>query len=154
MGGKVSTHTGKVCSCFLHIFLVDGNGDIFLLHDAVCAGGFFKQHLVILTAVLIQFITHHGQEYGFFKVLTVHTAVVNSDLCGSSAIQTVEQFGVGQKHGFFVLTGCHKIVDVGEFECLCKLVPDHKNTVLPDAANGNYILHLTRDGVFFFIQLE
>ena len=89
VGGKVCAHTGKVRPCFLQILFVDGNGDIFFLHDAVCAGGFIKEHLVILTAVFIQFIPGHGQEDGFLKVLAVHTAVVNGDLGGGSAIQTV-----------------------------------------------------------------
>ena len=154
MGGQVRAHTGKVRSRFFHILFVDGDRDIFFLHDAVSASGFLQQHFVIFAPKLIQTIILHREQDGLLKGFAVHAAVIDRDFGRSAAIQTVQQFRVGQKHGFLVLAGGNKIVDVGELKGLGKLVTNHKNTVLPNAADGNHILYLSGNRVSLFILLK
>ena len=41
VGNQVSAHTSKIIPCVLNILLVDGNRYILILHDGICACGFF-----------------------------------------------------------------------------------------------------------------
>ena len=68
MGNKVSTHTGKVVSGFLDVFLADGYRHILVLHNGICSRCFLKEHFVVFLAVFIQTVISHRNEYRLFKV--------------------------------------------------------------------------------------
>ena len=58
------------------------------------------------------------------------------------AIQAVQQFRVGQEHGFLIYFACHRIVDICKFISTCKFIsPDFKYPVRPDGLDGNYLLY-------------
>ena len=155
VGDQVSSHTGKVVSRFLHILLTHRNGDVLLLNDSVCAGGFFKKHPVIFLTVLVKSIVLQGEKNGFLKVCTVQTAVVNGDLGGCAAVKAVEQFRIFKEHRFFILTTGDGIVDVTELVGLGELISAHlKNAVIVNRLNGDHILDTPWHNKAFFILLE
>ena len=155
VGDQVGTHTGKVVSRFLNILLVHRNGDVLLLNDSVCAGGFFKKHPVIFLTVLVKSIALQGEKNGFLKVCTVQTAVVNGDLGGCAAVKAVEQFRIFKEHRFFILTAGDGIVDVTELVSLGELISAHlKNAVIVNCLNGDHILDTPWHNKAFFILLE
>ena len=59
MGDQISANTGKVSAGFLNIFFGNGDRNIFLLHNAVCARDLVKQHLIVFPAVHIAGIAPH-----------------------------------------------------------------------------------------------
>jgi hypothetical protein len=67
--------------------------------------------------------------------------IVDSDLCGSSAVQAVQKLRVCQEHALLILTACHQIVDVRELVGLGKLVSDLENAIRPDALDGDKVLN-------------
>ena len=151
MGRQVSTHTGKVGSCVLDVLFSHRNGDIFLLHNAVGTGGLIQQHLVILPAVHIPAVAAQGHENRLLKISPVQTAVVNGDLGGGSGVQTVQQLRVVQEHDLFVLQTGYLVVDVRKLIAFGELAPHLKNTVTPHTPDGDHILHLSGNLVFFLI---
>ena len=112
MGDKVSAHTGKIGAGFFDILFSHRDGDILLLHDTVRAGSFIQQHLIVLPTVHIPLITAHGHENGLLKIGLVQPTVVDGEFRGRTRIQAVQQFGVGQEHGFLVLPAGHLVVDI------------------------------------------
>ena len=60
MGDQVGTDPGKVGAGFFDVLLADRHRDIFLLNDAVGAGGFVQQHLIVFPAVHIAGVAPHG----------------------------------------------------------------------------------------------
>ena len=153
VGNQVGSHTRKIGAGLLNVLLHHGNGDILFLHNAVGSGGFIQQHLVIFPPVLIPEIPLHGHEDGRFKAGLIHTAVVDGDFRHRAGIQGIEQLRIGEEHGFLVLAAGHQIVDVAEFIGFGELVPHKKNTVRPDTADGDHILHLPGDSVAFLFLL-
>ena len=153
VGNQVGPHAGKVGAGLLDVLLHHGDGDILLLGNAVGSGGLVQQHLVVLLTVLIPEIPLHGHEDRCLKVGFIHTAVVDGDFRHRAGIQGIEQLRVGEEHGFLVLPAGHQIVDVAEFIGFGELVPHKKNTVRPDTADGDHILHLPGDSVAFLFLL-
>ena len=155
MGNKVSTHTGKVVSGFLDVFLADRYRHILVLHNGVCSRCFFKEHFVIFLAVLIQTVISHRNEYRLFKVRFVQAAVVDCDFRGSSAVKRIKQLRVFKEHCFLILTACYGVIDVLKFECLSVLVlADKEDTVLPDSFNRDNALYRFRHDKLLLILLE
>ena len=154
MSNQVSADPGKVGAGFLDVLFADRHRDIFLLHDAVGAGSLVQQHLIIFPAVHIAGIAPHGHQNRLLKICPVKPAVVDGDLRCRSGIQTVQQLRVGKKHLLLVLAACHKVVDVGELIGLGKAAAHLKNAVLPNAADGNHILHLVGHGVPLFVLFQ
>ena len=145
MSGQIRSDSRKICPRFLNVLLGHGDGNILFLRDSVCSGRFVQEHIVILFAVFIQPVLLHGHQDGFLKIRPVHSVVIDSDLRGSSAVQTVQKLRVCQKHALFILTACHQIVDVRESEGLGELIPNLKNAIRPNVLDGNKILHLSRN---------
>ena len=84
----------------------------------------------------------------------VQPAVVDGDFRRRSGIQTVQQLRIGKEHLLLVLTACHKVVDVGELIGFGKAAAHLKNTVLPDAADGDHILYLAGHGVPLLVLFQ
>ena len=154
MGNQVCAHTGKVGAGFFDVFLADRHRDIFLLNDAVGAGGLVQQHLIVFPAVHIADIAPHRHQNRLLEICPVQSAVVDGDLRRRSGIQTVQQLRVGKEHLLLVLTACHKVIDVGELIGLGKAGTHLKNAVLPDAADGDHILHLAGHGVSLLVLFQ
>ena len=151
---KISAGAGKICASFLHILFHHGDGDILLLDDAIALRGLVHEHLVILLAVHIPLIPAQGHEDGLLKVHAIEAAVVDRNLGGRPGVQAVQRLGISQKHGLLICAAGHKIVDVREAVHLGKLVAHQKDTVCPDALDGDHILHPARDAVFFLVLLQ
>ena len=154
MGDQVGADPGKVGAGFFDVLLADRHRDIFLLNDAVGAGGLVQQHLIVFSAVHIAGVAPHGHQDRLLEICPVQPAVVNGDLRRCPGIQTVQQLRVGKKHLLLVLTACHKVVDVGELIGFGKAAAHLKNTVLPDAADGDHILYLAGHGVPLLVLFQ
>ena len=90
MGNQVCAHTGKVGAGFFDVLFADRHRDIFLLNDAVGAGGLVQQHLIVFPAVHIAGIAPHGHQDRLLEIRPVQPAVVDGDLRCRSGIQTVQ----------------------------------------------------------------
>ena len=146
-GGQIGSDAGEVGAGVLNIPLVDCDGDILLLGDAIGPGRLVHEHLIVLPAVLVQAVLPHGHEDRLLKIRLALTAVADGELGGSGAIQAVQQFRVDPKHGFFILLTGHLVIDVGETVGLGKLDTHLQYAVRPDALNGDHILHPAGDAV-------
>ena len=151
MSDQVGADPGKVGAGFFDVLLADRHRDILLLNDAVGAGGLIKQHLIVFTAVHIAGVALHGHQDRLLEICPVQPAVVDGDLRRRPGIQTVQQFRVGKEHLLLVLTACYKVVDVGKLIGLGKATAHLKNTILPDAADRDHILHLAGHGVSLLV---
>ena len=155
MSDQVCANTGKVISRFLHILLADRDGDILLLNDGVCAGGFLQKHPIVLLTVLVQRITFEGKKNGLLKIRTVQTAVVDGDLRGCAAVKGIEQLGIFKEHCFLVRTAGYGVIDVAELIGLGELISaDLKDAVVINHLNRDHILNASRHNKPFFILLE
>ena len=142
MGENVGSQPGKVGPGFVNVFLVDTDGQIPLLDDAVAdTGDLGKQHFIVLVAVTVQPVPLYGKQEGTLKISFVDSAVVDGDLGANTGVQGIEKFGVIQKHVCFVLFTCNPVIDVGEGKALGKAVSHLKNPIRPDAADGNGLLY-------------
>ena len=146
-GGQIGSDAGEVGAGVLNIPLVDCDGDILLLSDAVGPGRLVHEHLIVLPAVLVQSVLPHGHEDRLLKIRLALTAVADGELGGGGAIQAVQQFRVGQEHGFLIVPAGYLIIDIGEAVGLGELDAYLKNAVRPDALNGDHILHPAGDAV-------
>ena len=68
VGDQVSAHTGEIIPCVLNILLVYGNRHILILHDGVCAYGFFQKDFVILLTVFIEAVSLHRDKNVVLKI--------------------------------------------------------------------------------------
>ena len=154
MGDQVCADPGKVGAGFFDVLLPDRHRDIFLLNDAVGTGSLVKQHLIVFPAVHIASIAPHGHQDRLLEICPVQSAVVDGDFRRRPGIQTVQQLRIGKEHLLLVLTACHKVVDVGKLIGLGKAAAHLKNAVLPDAADGDHILHLAGHGVPLLVLFQ
>ena len=142
MGEQISTDPREVGTGLRDVFLDHTDGDIPLLYYAVAgAGNLGEQHIVVLLAEMIQPILPHGKQQRRLELGLVEPPVIDGDLGAGAGVQCVEQFGIVQEHGRFVFLAGDLVVDVGERERLGELRPHLKDSVRPDAADGNGILH-------------
>ena len=153
-GGQFRSHTGEVGSCFCDVLFADGYRDILLLDNAVACGGLVHDDIVILPPEAVKIVTLQFHQYRFFKVFPVEVPVVDGDFCGSTAVQTIYQSGIGQKHLPLGGFRCHHVIDVGEFEGLGIPGPHQENAIGPDPFNGDNILHPFGDTVGFLIHSQ
>ena len=153
-GAKLRADSGEVQSCLLDVFLDHGDGDIFLLHGAVAANGFIQEHIVELLTVFVLCITLHRHQHGFLKIPAIHTMVVDGDFCTAAGIQTIEDRRVVKEHPLFIVRRCHLIVDIRKTIGFGILVSGTKNAVLPDAVDGDQILHLSGNAVRFLFLYQ
>ena len=155
--GEVCVEVGgdavEISTSLLNVFLVDGNGDVLLLSNAADAVGLVQKHLVVFLAVLVQTIPAVGDKDGLLEVHLVETVVVDGDLYGGAAVQTVQKLRVGKEHPLLVLLGCYLVVNVGKAEGHIIAGAGLENAVCPDAFYRDKILHLTGDFVFLLIEL-
>ena len=155
VGDQVCAHTGKIASCFLHILLVHGDGDILLLCVGVCARRTLKKHFVVFLPVLVEGVALEGHKDGFLEVQPVQAAVIDSNFGGRPAVKGIEQLGVFEEHRLLVLTAGDGIVDVGKLEGLGELVPAHlKDAVIVNRFDGNDILYALWYDEAFPVLLE
>ena len=90
MGDDVRSHTGKVCSGFIDVLLVDADGQIAFLIDAVVGtGDLGKEHVIVLFPVLVQPVPFHRNQQGLLKLFLVDLAVVQGDLRRTAGIQGI-----------------------------------------------------------------
>ena len=154
VGSQVRARPGEVGTGLVHVLLLDRNGDILLLRNAVAPHGLVQEHLIIFLPVLVQVIVPQRHKDRVFKIPFIDTVVVDGDLGGGSAVQAVQQLGVSQEHGLLVLPAGHKIVDVGESVHLGEGVPRKEDAVIPDALDGNDLLDLAGHLVAFFVDFK
>ena len=91
VGRQVGPDPREIGAGLLHILLGHGDGHILLLRDAVGAGPFVHEHLVILFAVSVAAVLPQGHEDRFLKGGPIERAVVNCDLGGGARVQAVQQ---------------------------------------------------------------
>ena len=90
MGDDICSHTGEVGSGFIDVFLVDADGQIAFLVDAVIGtGDLGKKHIVILFPILIQTVPFHWYQQGLLKLFLVDLSVVQGDLRRTAGIQCI-----------------------------------------------------------------
>ena len=75
--------------------------------------------------------------------------VIQGNLGGSTAVQTVDQCCIGQKQILLGFLRRHHVIDVREFEGLGIAVAHKENTVAPNPLNVDHILHPAGDTVAF-----
>ena len=153
MGDKVSTHTGKIISGFFNILFADRYRHILILHNGICTCCLIKQHLIVFPAILVPEILLHGHEDGLLKIGLVHPPVVDGNLRHRPGIQGIEKFRVDEEHTLLILAACHQIVNIRKAVGFGELVSGQKNTVRPDTADGDHILHLSGYGISFLVLL-
>ena len=151
MGCQIRTDSCEVCPCLLNVLFAHRDSHVLLLRDAVGSGSFIQKHIVVLHAVAIQPVALQRHEDRALEIRLVQPVVVDCDFRGCSAVQTVQQFGVGQEHAFLILPTRNHIVDVTEPEGLGKLVANLEDAIGPDALDWDQILHLLRHHEFLFI---
>ena len=152
--GKIRANSCKICTGFLDILLGDSDGDILFLHDPVGIQCFIKEHLVVLLTVFIQAIILHRHENGLLKVLLLHAVIVDGDLGRRAAVQRVQKFGIGKKHGFLVLAACYQIIDISELPALHEFAAYKEDPVRPDSFDRDYILNPLRNLIFLFVRAQ
>ena len=146
LGGQIGTDAGKVGAGFLDVALDDADGKIPLPDDAVVAlGDLGAQHLVEFLPVVVQAILLERQQNRPLEFLLVDPPVVQSDLGRGSGVQCIEQVTVIQEHCRLIFLAGDGIVDVGERPGLGELVPHLEDSVRPNAADGNAVLHAARN---------
>ncbi|MPN06011.1 hypothetical protein SDC9_153265 [bioreactor metagenome] len=144
--GKVRGHigydAGEVGAGLADVLLMDGNGHIPLLQDAVGrACDLAHQHLVVFLAEMIQTVVFLWQQDGFLKLFFVEPPVGYGDLGGGAHIQGVQKLRVIQEHLLLVSLGRDGVVDVREPDAFGEFVAHLKNPIRPDTADGNGLLH-------------
>ena len=154
MRRKLRTNAGEVCSCFFNVLLHDRDRDILFLHDAVCFGCFVQKHSVIFLTVVGQRIQSVRHENVLFKVDFVESVIIDRELCGRSAVERVQQFGIRKEHRLFIFLTCHKVIDVGKLIGLGKLISALKNAVFPNAADRDIVMDTFGNYIFFLVLLE
>ena len=110
--------------------------------------------MIVLLTVLVQAVLPHVHENGFFHIPPVQTVIVNGNFRGGPTVQTVQQFRVSEEHGLLILLAGHLIVDVREAEGFGELIPYLKNTILPNALDGDGIVDLTRNAIPLLVLLH
>ena len=148
VGRKICFHTGKEAPGGVYILFADGNGQKFLLDNAVAIGGLVQKHLVVFLPVVIQTVPLHGHENGLFKIDLAHLMVEDGDFGGSSAIQTVDKSRVAPEHLLLVRLRGHLIIDVREAEGFCVPSTGEENPVRPNFLNGDHILDTPGNDIF------
>ena len=92
---------------------------------------------------MVQPILPHGEQQRRLELGLVEPPIVDSDLGAGARVQCIEQLGIVQEHGCLVFLAGNLVVDVGERERLGELSSHLENSVRPDAADGDGILHRT-----------
>ena len=154
MGHQICTHTGEVTAGLIRIALYHADGQVAFPHDAVAgAGDLGGQHFIKFVAVFIQPVIPVGQQDTALKFCFVDAAVINRDFGRGTGIEGIQQFGVIEEHGRLVLFARNGIVDVGERPRFGILVPDLKNSICKNSADGNGILYAARNPELLTFQL-
>ena len=155
MCNQICAHTSKVCSCVLHIFLIDRDRHILILHDSVCSSSLFEQHFIVFLTVLVQLISRLWNQDCFLKVQSIQAAIVDCDFCRCAGIKRIKQLRVFKEHRFLILTACYGVVYIRKLKGLGKLVLSHlKDTVIIDGGNGDHILNALRHDKLFLVLFE
>ena len=155
VGDEICSYPGKIYPGILNAFFVYGYRDVLVLNDGIGAGGLFHKHLVVFLTVFVESVIFHVDQDLLLEIRPVQPAVVDGDLSGASAVQCIQKLRVFQEHGFLVLPGSHRIVDVLELVGHGILVfPGKKNPVRPYGADGNDVLDFLRDLKAFFVLLQ
>ena len=146
MGDQISADAGEIGAGLVDIPLDDADGQVALAHHAVAGtGNLGAQHLVKFLAVMVEGVSVQRQQHRALKIFLVDAAVVDRDLGRRAGIQRVEQGAVVEEHRHFVVLVGNGVVDVGEGPAFGILVTHLEDTVRPDLADGDGILHRARD---------
>ena len=90
MGGNIRPYTGKISSRLINIFLMDADGQIPFLIDAVAGPAYFgKQHIIVLFPVLVEAILFHRKQERASKLIFVDPAVIKRNLRSGAGIQRI-----------------------------------------------------------------
>jgi len=95
-----------------------------------------------------------GEQDLLLEVLAVEPLVVDGELGSRVGVQGVEQFGVVQEHGCFVLFRGNGVVDIGEAYGLGEFAPILKKTIRPETADGDGVLYRFRYLEVFSVLLQ
>ena len=150
-GGQLCAHTGKVGSGILNILFTDRYRNILLLNDAVTARGFTHDDIVVLHTVVIQIVIFQLHQNRIRKVFTIEMPVVQGDLGGSTAVQTVNQRCIRQKQLLLRFLRCNHIVNIRELKCLGIPGSNEENAIPPHTLDRYDILHPFRNTVRLLI---
>ena len=146
MGDQIGADAGEVGAGLVDIPLDDADGQVPLPHHAVAgAGNLGTQHLVEFLAVMVEGVSEQRQQHRPLEVLLVNAAVVDRDLGRRAGVQCVEQSAVVKEHRHLVVLVGDGVVDVGEGPAFAVLVAYLEDSVRPDAADGDGVLHRARD---------
>ena len=150
-GGQLCAHTGKVGSGILNILFTDRYRNILLLNDAVTARGLAHDDIVVLHTVVIQIVIFQLHQNRIRKVFSIEMPVVQGDLGGSTAVQTVNQRCIRQKQLLLCFLRCHHIVDVRELKSLGIPGSNEENAITPHTLDRYDILHPFRNTIRLLI---
>ena len=115
---------------------------IFVLTIGVLAADLSREHLVVLTAVMIQLVIPERNPAVLPYRGKVHAPVVDGDFYGCIVVQAVQEAAIGHEHGALILLGGHCIVDVLELKGFGEpILPHQKQTVRIDCPDGDHVLH-------------
>ena len=140
---------------FLYIFLMDGQGDVALLHHAVGrVRHLIQQHGIVFLTPAVQIISLGRDEDLLLKIAPVQALIVDGDLRGGAGVQCVQQLGIAEKHRRLILFRGDGVVDIAESQRLGILAAKLKDPIRPDAADGDDVLYRSRNYKSFFVLLQ
>ena len=120
--GKVRLQVGgrapEVLSCLFRGLLLDGQRDIFVLHNRVGAVRKAGQHVVDFTPVFVLAVAPVFGQHDVVQFGVVDLPVDDGDLAGHAVFQGVEDLAVFEELVLLVLPAGNGIVDVSELKCL------------------------------------
>ena len=90
MGDDIRSHTGEIGPGFIDVLLVDTDGQVAFLVDAVVStGDLGQEHVVVLLPVFIEPVPFHWDQQGLFKLFFVDLTVVQGNLRSTAGIQCI-----------------------------------------------------------------
>ena len=90
MGDDIRSHTGEIGPGFIDVLLVDTDGQVAFLVDAVVStGDLGQEHVVVLLPVFIQPVPFHRNQQGLLKLFLVDLTVVQGNLRSTAGIQCI-----------------------------------------------------------------
>ncbi len=117
------------------------HSDILVLYNAVGSRRLFHQHPVVFLAIFVQSVIAQGHEDGAFKVRLIQPPIVDGDFGGSSAVKGIQKLRIGQKHGFLVLLGGYRVIDILKMKAHGEFVSYPENSIWPQGTDGNGLLY-------------
>ena len=152
---ELAADAGEEAPRVVHTLLRDGDRDIFVLHDGVCARRMVEKHLIVFPAVGIEVVAPVGKQDALLEVEAVEPAVIDGDLRGGAAVEGIQQFRVFEEHRLLVRAAGDGVVDVGKLIGLgIFFLPDLKDPVVVYGEDRDRILHAPRNDELLLVLRE